>query len=400
MDGFCKSNPRVIVVHCVDTEGPIGGDVRRRPDGSKEFMDKWDDIKDSLREITSEEFRSKNKDSFGNVFKLNWFIMDFTGFKTNPKERICEYNNTYDNIKSLSTEVDSFHWHYHQPPKSGVGDQWSDSWSSSKEHYNILGRRIIDRQDFPEAYRAGGTIEDNECSLWLEENIMIDYSNRVSDRSYKTDNIFDFNWFSAPPHWGYYRPDSKNFLNPGNMRRYIVKSVDLESRLHRLNQSDVDNCFKIAKETNQPIILSYFSHDHRDMRKETKKAVYMIKEASKKYNVDYCWSDALEAVQYCENIKPVKVRIGIEKTKSSNTIRVYFDKSIYQKYPFIYIKNKKGVIRHIKKETTNIPNCPYYLEYVNLNILQDDDIIGVACTSLSGDKTVLVRKINDIIFEA
>jgi hypothetical protein len=400
MDGFYKSNPRVIVVHCVDTEGPIGGDVRRRPDGSKEFMDKWDDIKDSLHEITSEEFRSKNKDSFGNTFKLNWFIMDFTGFKTNPKERICEYNNTYDNIKSLSTDVDSFHWHYHQPPKSGAGDQWSDSWSSSKEHYNILGRRIIDRQDFPEAYRAGGTIEDNKCSLWLEENIMIDYSNRVSNRSYKTDNIFDFNWFSAPSHWGYYRPDSENFLKHGNMRRYIVKSVDLESRLHRLNQADVNNCFRIAKETNQPIILSYFSHDHRDMRKETKNVIYMIKEASKKYNIDYCWSDALKAVQYCENIKPVKVKIGIEKIKSSNTIRVYFDKEIYQKNPFIYIKNKKGNIRYIKKELVHVPNCPYYLACTNVNIQPHDDMIGVACTSLSGDKSVLVKKINNLGFEA
>ena len=86
MDGF-YDKPLVLVVHCVDTEGPIGGDVRRRKDGSKEFMDNWRDIKDSLSEITNDRFRLDNRDSFGNNFKLNWFIMDFTGFKTNPKKK-------------------------------------------------------------------------------------------------------------------------------------------------------------------------------------------------------------------------------------------------------------------------------------------------------------------------
>ena len=38
MGGFSKNKCQVLVVHCVDTEGPIGGNVRRRSDGSKEFM--------------------------------------------------------------------------------------------------------------------------------------------------------------------------------------------------------------------------------------------------------------------------------------------------------------------------------------------------------------------------
>ena len=67
MDGLFNS-PRVLVVHCVDTEGPIGGDVRRKPDGSKEFMDNWKEIKSSLDDITNDEFRDANKDTFGKAF--------------------------------------------------------------------------------------------------------------------------------------------------------------------------------------------------------------------------------------------------------------------------------------------------------------------------------------------
>ena len=101
-----SSSGQVLVVHCIDTEGPIGGDVRRRPDGSKEFMDNWTDIKDSLQEITCPEFRQKYNDSSGNPYVYNWFIMDFMGFKTNPKNRVQEFHDTYDNIKSLNTSHD------------------------------------------------------------------------------------------------------------------------------------------------------------------------------------------------------------------------------------------------------------------------------------------------------
>ena len=35
------SDAEVLVVQCVDTEGPLGGDARRLPDGSAEFLDNW-----------------------------------------------------------------------------------------------------------------------------------------------------------------------------------------------------------------------------------------------------------------------------------------------------------------------------------------------------------------------
>lgn len=395
MDGF-YDKPVVLVVHCVDTEGPIGGNVRRRNDGSKEFMDNWKDIKNSLEDITCKNFRQKNLDSSGNLFFLNWFIMDFTGFKTNPKNRIQEYNDTYDNIKSLNTHVDSFHWHYHQPPKSGIGDMWSNNWNDSDEHYNILGHRIMHRHDFPEAYRAGGTIEDNTCSLWLEDNFMIDYSNRVSDQSYRTDDIFDFNWHGAPNHWGYYHPSRNNFLKKGKMKRYIARSVDLESRLHVLTQEKVNEAFRMAKEDNKPVILSYFSHDHRDMREETYKSIKMIKKASESFGIDFLWSDALSAVQISAGIKKERVTIGYEKI-GHHKIRIYFSKDIYQKSPFVYTEDKNGKMKYHNLFLHSIANCPYYFKYCILNIDDTCVKIGTACTSLSGDKSILVKNIRELI---
>jgi len=395
MGGSYKSNAKVLVVHCVDTEGPIGGNVRRRPDGSKEFMDNWKDIKASLEDITCDSFRKNNLDTRGSVFILNWFIMDFTGFSTNPKKRICEYNNTYDNIKSLNTSADQFYWHYHQPPICGTGDMWSSDWESSSEHYNILGHRLIERADFPEAYRAGGTIEDNKCSLWLEDNIMIDFSNRVSDSSYDTSNIFDFNWYNAPDNLGWYHPSESNFIKKGSMKRYIAKCVDLESRLHILTQEKVDKAFSEAKSKNKNVILSYFSHDHRDMREETFRAISMVNNASIKHKIPFEWSDPVAAIQKTDNIKKVSVKIGAEKI-NKNQIKIYFNNEIYQKSPLVYTKDDKGIIKYHKIDILREPNCPYYLECCILNIADEDRVLGVGCTSLSGNKSVFVTKISDI----
>ena len=78
------SEPAVLVVHCVDSEGPLGGDARRLPDGSPEFLEDWASILASLGELTSDSFRSAHCDSFGSPYCFNWFVLDFTGFRTNP----------------------------------------------------------------------------------------------------------------------------------------------------------------------------------------------------------------------------------------------------------------------------------------------------------------------------
>ena len=375
--------PVVLVVHCVDSEGPIGGDVRKNPDGTKEFMDNWDDILYSLNEITCEDFRKNYTDSFGEPYSYNWFIMDFTGFKTNPKNRIQKYNDTYDNIKSLNTSPDGFYWHDHHVPSSGIGDHWSNDWLSSNEHLNILANRLIDRRDFPEAFRAGGTIEDNNVSVWLEENLMIDYSNRVSYKSFPTDNIFDFNWHGAPDHWGFYHPSKYALLKPGDMRRYIVKCVDLKSRFHLLQQWEVDECFRNALTTNRPIILSYFSHDHRDMREETYYALDLIKTSSAKYKVPWKTINPVDAIQIADNIERKQVRISI--SFSEKQLVCNFSDPIYQKSPFVAVKEKSGRILPLNAILEN-NKCI-------INIKDSYQEIGIACTSISGNKALKLIKI-------
>jgi len=285
----------VLVVHCVDTEGPLGGNARRWPDGSAEFMDNWDEILETLRELTGEESRRIHADSFGDPYRFNWFIMDFTGFRTNPKNRIAQYHNTWDQITSLPVALDGLYWHYHVPPASGAGDEWSDTWLSSNECNVTLARRLLERRAFPAAFRAGGTIEDEAASRWLEQVIPIDFSNRVSERSTAGADLYSFNWHGAPELWGSYHPKLGDPMDKGSLRRFVYRSIDLRSRYNELMPEHVNACFEEVAEYGEPRVLSYFSHDNRDMRQETYHALELLRRAHERTGVPWVSCTAVEA---------------------------------------------------------------------------------------------------------
>ncbi len=334
------SDAVVLVVHCIDTEGPLGGDARRLPDGAPEFMDNWPDILGSLRELTGPEFRRTHADSFGEPYRFNWFVMDFTGFRTNPKCRVAEYHDTWDNITALPVDPDGLYWHYHVPPSSGVGDEWSETWLSSNECNVILSRRLLERRAFPAAFRAGGTIEDEAASRWLEEAIPIDFSNRVSERSVPGADLYHFNWHGAPAIWGSYHPALGDPLRPGSMRRFIYRSIDLRSRYNELTQAHVDACFEEARQAGKPSVLSYFSHDNRDMRPETYHAVELLRRAEERTGVPWSSCTAVEAHRRYHGMKADSVKLSIDRRPDGYTINATGQP--FQSIPFTAARLRDG----------------------------------------------------------
>jgi hypothetical protein len=327
-----RRQPVVLVVHCVDTEGPLGGDARRLPDGSPEFMDDWDDILESLRELTAAEFRSAGADSFGGPYRFNWFVMDFTGFRTNPKCRVAAYHNTWDNITSLPVELDGLYWHYHVPPENGAGDEWSDTWLSSNECNVILARRLLERRAFPAAFRAGGTIEDEAASRWLEEVVPIDFSNRVSERSSPDADLYRFSWYGAPANWGSYHPALGDPMREGGLGRFVYRSIDLRSRYNELTQEHVDACFAEVAATGEARVLSYFSHDNRDMRPETYHVVELLRRAEGRLGVRWASCTAVEAHRRYHGLAGGRIELTLAWVDGGFAIRT--SAPPFQRVPF------------------------------------------------------------------
>jgi hypothetical protein len=376
------AEPSVLVVHCVDTEGPLGGDARRQPDGSPEFFDNWDDILSSLADLTSERFRGEAADSFGRAYRFNWFVLDFTGFRTNPKNRVAEYHDTLDNIRSLPVGLDGVYLHHHVPPVSGVGDEWSESWLSSNEINIVVARRLLERGEFPAAFRAGGTIEDNAASHWLEHAIPIDFSNRVSERSEPGADLFHFNWHGAPAVWGSYHPALHDVMQAGSMRRFVYRSLDLRSRYNEITPDHVMGCFEEVSRTGSSAVLSYFSHDNRDMRSETADVIPMLRRASEATGIPWRSCTAVEAHREFHSLDEKPIDLQIEW--SEGALEIGADAEPFQRTPFVgaHLVDGRFVRLHASQAGVN---------RWRVSVAPDDALaVGAAVTSIAGVSTVAV----------
>ena len=314
----------VLVVHCVDAEGPMGGDARRRPDGSAEFFDSWEPIVESLRELCS----ARPLDSEGRPYRFSWFAMDFTGFRTNPKQRDTAPHAVLDRLRELPCEPDGIYWHYHVPPRSGEGDRWADSWLDSNEGNTILARRLLERDEFPAAFRAGGTIEDAAANAWLERAIPIDFSNRASATSRPDAPLSEFGWHGAPSIWGSYHPALDSPLRRGSLRRYVYRSLDLRSRVNEVGWDEIVACFRDVAESGERRVLSYFSHDMRDMRPETYEVWGLLERASGETGVPWISCTAVEAHRRRHGLTARPLALTIEGRRLST------DREPFQREPF------------------------------------------------------------------
>jgi hypothetical protein len=371
----------LLVVHAVDTEGPLGGDARRLPDGSPEFFDTWDDILGSLAELTDPGWRADHPDSYGGPWTFNWFVMDFTGFRTNPKRRFAEYHDTWDRIHTLPVEADGLYWHYHVPPASGAGDQWSETWLSSNECNVVLARRLLERGSFPAAFRAGGTIEDAAASRWLEHAIPIDFSNRVSERSHPDGDLFHFNWYGAPELWGSYHPSPADVMRPGTMRRFVYRSLDLRSRYNELTLGHVEAAMTEVRETGGSRVLSFFSHDNRDMRPETNHASELLRRASEQTGVPWRSCTAVEAHRRYHGLasRPIELRASVD----AGGVLFEADGEPFQPVPFVAAELADGRFTRLYPSPSGRRRWRLRCDLARLRRL------GAAVTSVDGTTTIV-----------
>ena len=226
-----RGNGKVYVVCAIDTEGPI--DDKRKP----EILNTWERVDSLIKGITAKEFRSAYVDSSKGSLVYSWFILHLTGFKTNPFNRPMEYNAVYDHYLDEFKETfegnnDGIYWHYHQPAPSGVGNEWCRDWTHCTEYNNVLSHWILDRGFFPSCFRAGGRIEDDDLSNWLEQWIPFDYTNNSGNVNWdkkesdgkKLKEVCD--WTRAPQDWSPYHPSKDDYQSPGGQKRYLFRCPD------------------------------------------------------------------------------------------------------------------------------------------------------------------------------
>ena len=346
-----KKKGKIYVVIAIDTEGPIVN--KKKP----EIINKWSDIKKLIKILTNQDFRNYVVDSSKKGIKYSWFLLTLTGFKTNPFKRPMKYNQTFNFykknfFKNFNLNEDGVYWHYHQPSPSGIGNEWCKNWSDSQEYINILNRLLIDQQFFPSCFRAGGRIEDNDLSNWLEEYIPFDYSNcsgdinwnRIESDGKRLIDVAD--WSKASRSWKPYHPSKKNYQYKGSQKRHVFRCLDVNSPVYSITKGDIRQAFRQAS-NGEDVVLSIFEHDRRfNVINNLKFFLETLNEISKKFpKIKWYFKNARDAAISSQKINSTSApKFKISKLKDKRLMIETKDK-IFGSRPYACIKtsNKKYI---------------------------------------------------------
>ena len=97
---------------------------------------------------------------------INWNCVDHINYVSNPQKRLIGTHKIYDyynKLIKLNKSKDEIHFHFHPQSISNHANTTGNHYfSHSNNIYQILSKRIIDRNWFPSSYRAGFHIENPE----------------------------------------------------------------------------------------------------------------------------------------------------------------------------------------------------------------------------------------------
>lgn len=441
-----KNIKEVLIVHCIDTEGPLNETltatferlkhsygIKIKPNKvnlkkiqeekfnfngnekiissafSKEnlnYNNNWKKLNKLLNYGLSKKFRSKFKDSFNNDWIYNWFCVDHVDYEVNPRSRSIGFHKIFDfynkklNKKSNKSN-DGIHFHYHPHPFIKNATFCATSWlGHSDKLFQVLSRRIIDRNWFPSVNRPGFQVNRPDSHWFLEQYIPFDYSNlsiKLSDAEI-SQNDFSMgrsgDWRRAPKSWIPYHPDHDDYQKIGNCRRWIARCLNVGTRSYLLKKNDITLAFEEAKKYGKSL-LSFANHDFRDFTKDVIKFyedLMIVKQKFPGVKFRFCEAkDGIRRVLKIRKNKSLKLKVNFEKlSEKQNRIIITSNEEIFGPQPFLAIKTRD------KKYFND--NLDFQKNFKQWSYTFDNDTIplnklskfGIAANSKYGNTTVVV----------
>ena len=435
---------KIYIVHCIDTEGPLNEtleatferlkhiyhlDLTPNEETLKKLQNKeldlngieesvkntldphflnynnnWSKVDEMLFDCLSESFRKKYRDSNGGEWIYNWHCVDHVDFETNPRERVLGYHKIFDHYKNIlkttNSSKDGLHFHYHPHPMQKNAILSATRWLGPTDKlFQVLSRRIIDREWFPSTNRPGFQVTRPDSHWFLEQFIPFDYASLSLKVDKEYEEQFDLangrsgDWRRAPLTWEPYHPSHEDYQTKGSCNRWIARCLNIGTRFANINYEEVERAFQEA-EQDKNVILSFADHDFRDLRKDVEEAYKLIKEVSKKYpkiNFEFCEAaSAMRKALYLDNISHCNITFKISSINEyANLLEIDSDQEIFGTQPYLALKTLTGEYFYDNFDF-QIPKKKWTYafdeETFPLNKLEK---IGIAVNSKSGKTTVV-----------
>jgi hypothetical protein len=442
-------NKTVYIVHCIDTEGPLYESVEATFQRLKEifnidlepstallqqlqkgevdlgglesavkkvvnphllaYKDTWDKVNDMLADAMSESFRNKITDSVGKGWIYNWFCVDHVDYEINPRRRDIGFHNIFDHyhgaIRDYNSPQDRIYLHFHPQPFRREAHRCATNWlASSNSLYQILSRRVIDRQWFPVAHRPGFHVIRPDSHWFLEQYIPFCFSNQAAVPNEEDSAQFGLtrgrygDWRRAPLTWTPYHPSHDDYQVPGDCRRWIARCLNVGTRYGLLTEEDVHQAFSEAN-VGKPVVLAITNHDFRDLRPDVDEARVLIKHVAERFpDVQFRFVDAVEAMRSALQLShqpPCELDLDIKSVNdSTHVLTVQSTTPIFGPQPWLALKTGAGSY-HYDNFDIDVPFHRW--QYVfdedtfRLSVL---NAIGVAANNAYGTTTVKVMDPN------
>ncbi len=447
-----KEKPEVIFVHAVDTEGPLFESLKAKFEriydlfgiqdikptrenflklqkgeidlGGVEkkikevlnnhlvsYNDTWDKIDHMLSKLFSRGFRNKYLDSQGDGWKCTWHCLDHVGFEYNPRRRDIGYHNIYDHYNRWVNEYpelgDDIEWHFHPMSTYSDAHRCATHYFRNDLVYQILCRKIIERNWFPTCFRAGFQAERPDSHWFLEQWFPFDITNMAVSNPEEFDKTADFrlgrsgNWRRSPSDWSIYNPSHDDYQIPGNCRRRIGRALNIMNRVASIDIDEIRKAFYKASRNGSRVLVGVTSHDFRNMLVEidhVRSLIYQVSPDYPEVNLKFCTvKEGFRRAIWGEKINESVLKLEVELINKSDDIPYIIAKSVsgevFGPQPFLSIKTKSR--RFLYDNFDSIAEgCWGYAFHGDTLPINDVDEIGIAANDQYGNTSICKVKLS------
>jgi hypothetical protein len=432
----------VLLVHCVDTEGPLYESVSATferventfglkftasreqlsrlqqgldtPDHLKEavmeflsedrlrYNTSWTEVDNMLHGMMAEDWRMRYADDYGNGYVFSWYILDLLGAESNPRRKALGFHAIYEHYRDILAEhgntADKLYWHNHPVSFFFEANKTSNNFSFTNHHVQSISRRIIDHLDFPASYRPGCHCERPDINLFLEMWIPFDYANqgmpeRAEDSLQKDIGGGRYgDWRRATSEWETYHPDWYDYQAKGNMKRYISRCLNLDARLRPITREEIVCAFERAA-SGKDTIMAVCNHDCREMRHHIDRYMQTVREVQQGFEgVRIRHMNAVDAVRMSERL-PQEEPTRLDFSWEGPRLHVKADKPVWGPQPWFCFKT--GDKRYIHENFDFQDGLHWTYDFDEDTVTLDQiESIGVATNDNYGNSSIY-RLTND-----
>ncbi|PKD43235.1 hypothetical protein [Rhodohalobacter barkolensis] len=323
------------------------------------YNDDYGKIRKMLERIGSKKFRNRMPDSYGSGWIYNWHCVDHVGYDVNPRKKDIGFHNIFDFYREFIRDTgapDKIHWHFHPTHHRNISHLNVNTYLRDNKIFEILARRIIERNWFPSVNRAGFHVERPDSHWFLEQWMPFDLSNQAFPEEDEQADLIEGrfgDWRRSPDDWSIYRPSHDDYQVPGNCRRYIGRCLNVGTRMRCINEMEVRKAFDLA-DRQGTALMGFTNHDFRDMQADVELVQKLLSKAKSDYpDVKFKYCDAREAfnrVIFGDYNPPEKNILSgsLDQTKVAGQwkLTVEASENTFGPQPFLAVETKDGRFHH------------------------------------------------------